>query len=255
MVSRKKNQGKARKAAKSKAKEAAEDASLELHMAKLEISNYLTSCTHGSIPLPKGHFCKQFARQFEKHYHNSTSDRLIESLEQAYEATKEKFADVWGDSSKMELAYSSILAVGAQAILNGFTSDARLDATFANYFEQHMAVKLKKTQASMDNPKLAELNDADPHTLISYFRHRIPCSCLDAKYKQVKCTPKMGECCNHKCSLRYNKVERSAMMSCGRCRIAHYCSTQCQKAHWKDHKEECEEYVKEKAEFDLRRHA
>lgn len=224
-------------------------------MEKLEINNYLTFCTHGSIPLPKGHICQQFVRQFEKHYHNSTSDRLLESLEQAYQCTKEKYADVWNDSSKMELVCSSHLAVGTQAILDGFTSDARFDATFANYFEQHTAVHLKEKQASMDNPKLAELNDADPHTLVSYFRNRIPCSCLDAKYKQVKSNPKMGECCYEKCSLRYNKVERSSMMSCGRCRIAHYCSTQCQKAHWKEHRLDCEEYVKEKAEFDLRRQA
>ena len=158
----------------------------------------------------------------------------------------------------MELVHSSHIAVGTQSILDGFTSDARFDATFANYFEQHTAKSLKKTQASIDNHKLSELNDADPHTLVSYFRNRIPCHCLDAKYEQVKYTTKMGECSNlgkEKCHLRYNKVERSAMMSCGRCRMTHYCSTQCHKAHWKEHRKYCDEYVKEKAEFDQKRQA
>jgi hypothetical protein len=89
MVSRKTSQGKARKSAKSKANDEKEDATLEAHMEKLEINNYLTFCTHGSIPLPKGRICQQFVRQFEKHYHNSTSDRLLVSLEQAYQCTKE----------------------------------------------------------------------------------------------------------------------------------------------------------------------
>jgi hypothetical protein len=29
------------------------------------------------------------------------------------------------------------------------------------------------------------------------------------------------------------------MMMCSRCRTVHYCSRECQKAHWGDHKGQC----------------
>ena len=79
--------------------------------------------------------------------------------------------------------------------------------------------------------KVVELLSADDHTVVQFFRKRIPCSCLDEKYKEVKSVKKMGLCRNPNCSLPdHGRVERSKMFSCARCGNVNYCSVECQRA-------------------------
>jgi len=78
--------------------------------------------------------------------------------------------------------------------------------------------------------KVEDLFYADEHTLVSFLRKHIPCSCLDKKYKEVRSTAKMSGCYNEHCSLPDRKVERSKANPCSRCRSAYYCSRECQKA-------------------------
>ena len=79
------------------------------------------------------------------------------------------------------------------------------------------------------------------HSHISYLKHRIPCSCLDEIYKQVKATEKMGLCFNIShhfgnfntdCRQPRGMVERSKLMCCSRCRTVNYCCQECQEADW-----------------------
>jgi len=95
-------------------------------------------------------------------------------------------------------------------------------------------------------------NPADLHTLVKFFRKRIPCSCscLDAKYEEVKATTKMGWCFNLQCNLL--RVERSKTMYCDRCRFVTYCSRECQKAHWSKHQATCDKAAALKAKFDAK---
>jgi hypothetical protein len=77
---------------------------------------------------------------------------------------------------------------------------------------------------------------------VNFFRKRIPCQCLDKKYKEVKSIIKMGLCCNPACSLPDRQVERKKMFKCTggcRCSNTYYCSYECQKADWSEHKKEC----------------
>lgn len=74
----------------------------------------------------------------------------------------------------------------------------------------------------------------------SYLRKNIPCSCLDKKYKEVKSITRMGMCCNEMCSLPNQMAKRSTMLCCTGCRVANYCSRECQKAAWPENKEFCE---------------
>ncbi|KAF8967062.1 hypothetical protein BDZ97DRAFT_1656914 [Flammula alnicola] len=46
-------------------------------------------------------------------------------------------------------------------------------------------------------------------------------------------------CYNPKCQY-YNRVSAKAPLKCGRCKTAHYCDKDCQKAHWSYHKEFCQ---------------
>ena len=112
-----------------------------------------------------------------------------------------------------------------------------------------MAVTWHKTVTMANVTKLADLISADDHTLVSYYRKRISCSCLDQKYEEVKSVKKMGRCYNQNCSHPGGKVERSKMFSCTRCGVASYCSVECQRAAWKEHREKCDKIVQVKAAF------
>mmetsp|Transcript_9212 Transcript_9212/g.18522 ORF Transcript_9212/g.18522 Transcript_9212/m.18522 type:complete len:105 (+) Transcript_9212:573-887(+) len=91
--------------------------------------------------------------------------------------------------------------------------------------------------------------NTDDHTLVSFFRKRITCSCLDKKHKEVKSIKKMGLCNNKKCPLG-GKVERSKMVYCTRCSVAYYCSRDCQEAAWSDHREVCKKRAEQNAKFE-----
>ncbi len=155
------------------------------------------------------------------------------------------------NAKKFDLIKSFCLSRGAEAVLHGDIKGARYDAFTAYYFEQWIDTMLNRTKAVLDPTKLGELIKADEHTLVSFFRKRIPCSCLDEKYQEVKSIKKIGICFNPQCSL--GEVERSTMLSCIRCRRVNYCSPQCQEAHWKKHKKECDNYAAKIAAFDSKR--
>jgi hypothetical protein len=94
----------------------------------------------------------------------------------------------------------------------------------------------------MNSNKLATLLKADEHTLCSYFRNHIPCSCLKYKYKEVRDLTKTDVCVcfNIDCSQpdRFG-IDNKSMMCCSRCRHVYYCCRECQKIDWPRHKIEC----------------
>jgi len=171
----------------------------------------------------------------------------------AKSATIDKFADVWKDSAKMEIVISIFLSAGVQEILEGRYSGARKNAAISRYLADYIAVHLKQTQALMNYPKIHEVHvPRDDHTLVKFYRKRISCSCLDEKYEEVKCIPKMGYCYNPQCEFLCGQVERSKTFYCSRCRCVTYCSRGCQKAHWRTHQIACDECAAIKDEFEAR---
>ena len=93
----------------------------------------------------------------------------------------------------------------------------------------------------MNVPKLVKFHTADEHTLCSYFRNRIPCSCLDKKYKEVKSVVKKDMCWNTKCKKPNRfEIDSESMLTCSGCRQACYCSSECQEIDWRArHKKTC----------------
>ncbi len=172
-----------------------------------------TLCTHSVHPLYKGVF-SQFVRAFINSFYEAKDKdgvRMIaRCLVDATNATlaMDEFAEGLNDSSKLDMAVSSFLSFGTQGILDGDYDFPHDCATFARYLEQqHIAVNLKKTQALLNIPKIDETYYADKHTLVKFFRHRIPCSCLDDKYEEVKSIPKMGFCSRvNKCSASTHSI-------------------------------------------------
>ncbi len=268
MVSRKKAAGKARKAAKAKAKEEEEEKarndrqvnSNAMQEALLQEVQQLP-CSHGfDLHLLEGlklrRICFQFVTAFAEKFEEATRGgdiTLSNCLTIARNATMDEFARVWNESITMQIVVKYFLCSGTQGSRVGHYDRARSRAVIARYLEQHIAVHLHQTQALYNWPKLLETYHADQHTLVKFFRRRIPCSCMDEKYEEVKCITKMGICYNKKCSLPNREVERSKTMYCSRCRCAVYCSRECQVAHWAQHKTLCDSKAEIIAEFEARK--
>ena len=208
--------------------------------AKHDEANNSEDCLHGFVTLPEDHVCGAFIESFiHNFFAGRESDFLLDGFVNVYEATRRKYAEVWNDADKMQLVVDFFLCNGTKKILfDGHSDRDCYDAIFASFLEQVIAVNIQKTQASHDWEKIAEVK-CDEHTLVSFFRKRIPCKCLDESYKEVKSITKMGLCHNLSCSLRDRTAERSKMLSCTRCRRANYCSRECQKAAWPLHKQNC----------------
>ncbi len=270
MPSRKKAKGKARKAAK-EAKAAAVAARAEekesqavvnvavnqrqvrekMLLRRLVINSVSPqNCRHGLVHLSSGEekFCLEFINAYLAIFVPFIArGDMMEAFTTAHHATWDEYPSMY--SSKLDIVVSMLLSRGTQCILDGDNLSPQLYASIACYFDEWMAVDVHKTKATRCWTKIVELESADDHTLVQYFRKRIPCSCLDAKYNEVKSVTKMGRCCNPNCS-QGRRVERSKMFSCTRCGAANYCSVECQRADWKVHSsEECYKVARAKAAF------
>jgi hypothetical protein len=197
------------------------------------------NCTHGCDPVPEDSDCLGFVDTFNDEYtagHNR-GERAMIAIANATKAAHEKYPNVLKDSIKVEWIVSSFLAIGMKDIVDGDNQEARHNATIAIYFEQIKVTKFHKTQATVNIAKMVEILNWDEHTLVAYFRKRIPCKCLDEKYKEVMSITNMGMCFNPECTLSGVKVERKGKLHCLRCRDVYYCSGECQETHWPRHKE------------------
>ncbi len=259
-MGRKRNQGKARKAAaKAKAEqEVEENGPGQILAAQMQMQ--LWKCCHrvdpSSASVKVDDVSFRFAAAFRKSFRESYRDgdrglSLSECLIDARYATMDEFEDVWKDYVKMESVMSFLLSNGAQLILEGNYDYARQIATYARFIEQHIAIELKQSKALYNFPKILEGYKADMHTLVKFFRRRISCSCLDKRYEEVKNITKIAFCYNPRCTcLPYVEMTRSRTMYCSRCRCVTYCSRGCQKADWSRHKSACDKCFDIKADFE-----
>ena len=71
--------------------------------------------------------------------------------------------------------------------------------------------------------------------LVEFFSERIDCYCLGDVKEAVK-NDKTGMC-----TMCYKKTEHKKLFDCGRCRLVKYCGKECQKKHWKRHKNICKD--------------
>ncbi len=258
MPSSKKARARARRAAK-EAKKAAEpeekeelsvaminqERIIEAQMQRLIIGNLMresNKCRHGvELESHDEKLCREVLEAFGGGYDtcfNNGDHNLVSMLQAGVEAAWGKNISVaLNDVAKMEGVLSICVADGVQCILIGNNKTARVNISFAYYFEQLIATKM------IDCQRIAELQQGDMKTAVEYLRKRIPCSCLDEKFEEVKSIIKMGLCSNPACSLPERKVERKKMFKCTGCSSTYYCSYECQKAHWSKHKKNCKQIV------------
>jgi len=268
--SRKKTKGKARRAAKdAKAREKNEKEEdlkkkeqdlLEEQMQRLAIDNLLREsvgavkqCRHGlELEYHQEKRCRELLVAFERGYNTSGHHILGFMLHAGVEAAWGNISVVLGDASMMKDAVSIYVADAVQGILDGNDKAAKIDASFACYFEQLLATRInKKAVHLVDGLRISELQNGDMKTVVEYLRKRIPCSCLDQKYEEVKSITKMGICCNPNCSLPGGKAKRRSMFYCAGCHVACYCSAKCQRVDWPAHKGFCKEFTEVKDNVDI----
>ena len=274
MPSRKKAKGQARKAAKVKKEEEllAEKVKkdeefvrefVRVQIQRLQVNNQRsvpTICMHGFDPFPNDHVCSKFINTFVSEFYNcyikSCSIKMIdrpaiEALLQIRESTKIEYSEVWNSADKMKQVISYFLYNGTMNILDEDDDSFNSAIIFARFFEEWLKVKVHKSQACIDWPKVVEsVGWCDKHSRVKYFWRRIRCSCLDEKYEEVKSIPKIGKCFNPQCTHPNRTVERSKLRCCSRCRSVTYCSRECQAEDWSVHKELCDEVAAARAEFD-----
>jgi hypothetical protein len=89
------------------------------------------------------------------------------------------------DPIHIEWITSHFVSEGTRCLLRGDVRSARGNAYFVSYFQQMMSFVTEEKM--INSTKLMTLYTADEHTLCSYFRNRIPCSCL--KYNTRKSDP------------------------------------------------------------------
>lgn len=275
-MGRKRNQGKARKAIKeSKARQEAGDMNnqsvnsgqqqppawpmpmrpVPAAVASRYPNELMIQCIHSADNPPSDDRHSRFVEKFRVALNEGfcRGHPITACLIYAKDATWHEFADVWHDSAKLDIAITFLLRVGTQHLLAGNYFHARCGATIARFFEQYKAVELKQSQALPNWIKVEEMHHADVHTVVKFFRQRIPCSCLTDMYHQVRRhITKVGLCYNMHCKLPTGQVERSKTMYCGRCQCATYCSLECQKADWLRHKSYCDRNAARMAEFEAR---
>lgn len=139
------------------------------------------------------------------------------------------------DLSKLKLVVSFLLCNATDHVLEGDIGSARHFAQFVPYFEAFVSAKETGEIVEQSWAAILDLcNCDDEHTLVKYLRKRIPCTCLDEKYEEVKSKSRMGVCFTCK-----SAVERSKVLTCSQCGTVNYCGRKCQKAHWHGHKEMC----------------
>lgn len=196
-------------------------------------------CWHGFKPSCgiQRVLCYEFVKTFGT-VHDDAMARNEDGFVNGIRATEEKHPEAWSDISCIESIIFYCLCTGTDHLLREEYIGARLYATLARYLQEVIAVH-GNIQNDIYWTKVFELSGADEHTLVKFFRRRIPCSCLKKKYKEVKHVTKLGICYNPNCSLPDRKTERCKLRHCTRCRQANYCSIECQSANWKSHKKTC----------------
>mmetsp|Transcript_5930 Transcript_5930/g.8426 ORF Transcript_5930/g.8426 Transcript_5930/m.8426 type:complete len:288 (+) Transcript_5930:144-1007(+) len=268
MPSRKKAQGKARKAARAdKAKEAASVPPKDF--TEVTLDSWLTcddeseKCKHGcDLSLPKSeHDCRDFAMRYAKDFlieicrafgneqllkNMFTSNDFVGQCMQKFKSfvasiddMEENYPEVFESPSKLKWAISFYHSRGTQDVINGNMKRAQHAAICATLMNGYLS-----DLSDVSTMKLYDIMQSNDKMILTYFRKRISCSCLDETRKEYKGVKKTGKCCNDQCPLPGRVAERSSLLYCTACKFVQYCSAECQKVNWKYHKHQCTSIAK-----------
>ena len=263
MTSRKRNKGKDRKAKKAALEAEKVDSVKELVRHQWhawargldDSGRVISPCSHGGaliIPDDKNHPVCSFVDTFflntavhNMHtLHNMYDTFHKRNILQSLVDTFQRHAEVWKNESYRKMAIQILVHCGttslhckdtgmpqevtrAIVILENYDGVGGIDSVLYNPIASKKLRDIHLAGSSMKRD------------MLKFYRKRITCSCLKGMHLEARKTlPKLGAC--YLCD---EEKERSLLMVCGRCKIAQYCSRECQIAAWPMHKSSCDAYV------------
>mmetsp|Transcript_10574 Transcript_10574/g.23409 ORF Transcript_10574/g.23409 Transcript_10574/m.23409 type:complete len:258 (-) Transcript_10574:31-804(-) len=193
-------------------------------------------CDHGCPRPPDGDVCSKFVVAFEDsmrvEFENGDHSLVMAAVMVSSE-TINIDSRVWKDAVIRERLRSYLVSIGTDSLLNGNMTKAMVHAITIIMLELSTT-----SDPIVFNRKLTALTrdlvqDKERETT-RFFSKRIGCSCLTERYAQLKTQTKIGEC-----SYCHEEKKRVELMVCQRCRLSQYCSKECQREGWAEHKRTC----------------
>ncbi len=218
----------------------------------LSLKKNKKTCKHGcNIPSPD-HAVAKFMNDYTlmNLREKPQWDRMNFLFDENYESIA-----VVENSKLRNMALLIMASIGANIILD--EQDTRRNERAIIVAEDVLlmeAIKkdLKAPHYGSNNPAVRnifrtidKLKGGGQREVIRFFSKRIACNCLKQPYEEAKKAQptRLGNCA--KCGPGKN---RDNLMYCQRCKYVQYCSRDCQKAHWPEHKLVCETLSSNKAE-------
>ena len=254
MPSRKRDKGKERKAKKAEheAKKVESKRGLArkmwqgwargMDMYELHRWRVITQCNHGCtllIPDDNTHPVTNFIDEFFTK--GDEGKHIIDNLRDTFN----QYPEVWNADPYRKMTRDLMLGIGTNLILRN-----KANAVWEVTREIAYVVTLLENydgrgdiNAAFGNRVVASKardigcgGSGSLRDLLKIYRKRTTCSCLKKMHLETRKTqPKIGSCYN--CG---QKKERTLLSVCSKCRVSHYCSRECQIAHWPSHKCYCD---------------
>ena len=222
MPSRKRNKGRARAATKNNRQQEGKEEEEQ--------------CFHGYVRPPPWHVVHRFLYMIEKSICRS---EMIHDVPFFFQSLHREHPEAIEDPNNRKIIKSYLIGIGTA----GLTSSPQLVliaiawlATGVMFIEEYEKKRIQGKEMSLRNilGKQRDLLDGGEDALIRFHATRNPCSCLREKNEGIRTQQKKG-----RCSHCVEWKEYTQLMICGRCRVSQYCSIECQRAHWPEHKEYC----------------
>lgn len=243
MLSRKKTQGKERKARRERAKQI--KSCIVCYGSKM-ISNEQSSsfCTHGHDHTSHQECDIKTCAVFFSNLIRNGFELEIGVDNEMNEWIVAEFCRIFTDRPKrQELGRQIMISSTVNSVL---MSAENIDITSYVLWIQINVIQLFEASAKGKIFADTVLQSKDAVTnyaqLLHFLRKRIPCHCLDAIYKNTRrVAPRTPRCWNRNCG---GFTDKKKLLVCTKCVMVQYCSKECQVAAWPEHKDNCRDNAK-----------
>ena len=249
MPSRKRDKGKERKA--KKAEQEAKEVESRIGMARenwqgwargedmyeLDKWRVITKCNHGCALMIRddnNHPVTNFIDAFFMNCFFNEGTHIVDNLRNTFH----KYPEVWNTDLYRKMTRDLMLKIGTNLILgNKVKHSVPRNIAYVVMLLENYAGSGHIDSTMNGRDVLSKMRDiCSLRDLLKIYRKRTTCSCLKKMHLETRKTqPKIGACYNCR-----KKKDRTLLSVCSKCRVSHYCSRECQIAHWPSHKYGCE---------------